>query len=189
MHFECISGLINAAIPVKASSFPSPTDVGTIMSGIAKTMGYGFENNGVNITLPPSYFPGAAQDQWRKVAQDAGIRAELVPGSADSPGNLILAIWPKGGSRGGAAPLVSPTTGMIGYPEYTQQGISVKTIYNPQIAFGGKINVQSSLFRATGTWVILRLDHALDTLVKDGQWESSMWCFNPAYPLPNAPAA
>lgn len=186
MHFECQAGLINAVAPFKASSYPMPTDVGTIMSGLAHQMGYGFENNGVSVTLPPSYFSGSAEDQWQKVAKDAGIKAEIVPGEA---GSLVLAIWPKGGSRGGAAPSVSPTTGMIGYPAYTQQGLLVKTIFNPQIAFGGKVNIQSSLPKATGTWIILRLDHALDSLVKGGQWESSMWCFNPNFPLPTPPAA
>lgn len=186
MHFECQAGLINAVAPFKASSYPNPTDVGTIMSGLAKQMGYGFENSGVEVTLPPSYFSGSAEDQWQKVARDAGIQADVVPGAS---GSLVLAIWPKGKSRGGQAPLVSPSTGMIGYPAYTQQGILVKTIFNPQIGFGGQINVQSSLPKATGTWIILRMDHALDSQVKGGQWESSLWCFNPDFPLPNAPAA
>lgn len=193
IHFEVQSGTINAVAPFKASSFPSPTDVGTIMSGLAKAAQLGFENSGVSITLPPTYLSGSALDQIEQVAAAANIRAELVPGAS---GALVLAIFPKGQGRsiqaGGKAPLISPTTGMIGYPSYTQQGILVKCIFNPQIGFAGIINVESSLPKATGTWIVLRLDHALDTLVKGGQWESSMWCY--AAPaagqvLPNPPPA
>lgn len=186
-NFECVSGLTNAVSLAKPSSFPQATDVGTIMSGLASKMGLGFENNGVSITLPPSYYAGSYRDQALKVAQDAGIQVN--PDAIGVGNQLVLAIWPKGGARSGAVPLVSPSTGMINYPSYTAYGILVKTIFNPNIGFGGQINVESSLPRATGTWVVLRLDHALDSLLPSGSWESSAWCFNPKYPLPVVPAA
>lgn len=184
-NFDCLAGLVNAVAPFKASSFPQPTDVGTIMSGLAQQLSLGFENNGVKVTLPPSYFAGSARDQVFKVARDAGIQVD--PDAIGAAGSLVLAIWPKGGSRNTSVPLVSPTTGMIGYPSYTAYGILVKTIFNPQIGFGGQIKVESSLPKATGNWVILRLDHALDSMMPGGLWESSMWCFNPKYPLPVPP--
>lgn len=183
-HFEAIANLVNAVAPMTPSSYQNSTDVGSIMQGLARQMGLGFENNGVSVQLPSGYYPGSAQDQYQKVAGDAGIIANVVPGAN---GAMVLAIWPKGGSRGGVAPSVSPTTGMIGYPTYTQYGILVKTIFNPQVAFGGQIQVQSSLPNATGTWSVLRLDHSLDSLVPSGLWESSIWCFNPKYPQPTSP--
>jgi hypothetical protein len=101
----------------------------------------------------------------------------------------VLAIWPKGGARGGTIPLIAapPAGGMIGYPSYTQIGILVKTVFNPQVAYGGKIQVQSIVTGASGTWGIIRMDHALDSLVPKGLWESSLWCFNPTYQTPVAP--
>ncbi len=184
--FEAIGGLVNQVIPATAFSSGGPVNVVSVMQNLAQKLGYGFENNGVEATLPPSYFPGTLADQYKKVAIDANIRAELVPGST---GNLILAIWPKGGSRKGSIPLLSPSTGMIGYPSYSQVGLTAKTIFNPNIGLGGQVQIQSSLPRATGVWTVLRIDHALDSLVPNGLWESTLSCFNPKYANLGIPVA
>jgi len=178
--FDCIAGWFNQVAPAKVTSYPGPVDVANTMQIFASQMGYGFENNGVAAKLPPSYFPGTVADQWKKLAEDANIRAEVVPGAT---GNQVLSIWPKGGSRTslGNPPLLSPTTGMIGYPSYSQVGLTVKTVFNPNIGFGGQIQIQSSLPKATGTWVVLKMDHALDAQMPDGLWESTLSCFNPNY--------
>ena len=179
--FECIAGLYNQVVPATPVTFPKPFNVVNAMQQFAQQMGFGFENDGIPTTsmLPPSYYPGTVADQWKKMRDDAQIEADLFPGLATGQ---VLAIWPKGGSRTTlGVPLVSPTTGMIGYPSYSQVGLTVKTIYNPGISLGGQIQIQSSLPKATGTWVVLKVDHALDSLVPDGLWESTFMCFNQNY--------
>ena len=90
-----------------------------------------------------------------------------------------------GGSRNGSAPIVSPQTGMIGYPAYTAYGIMLKTIFNPSIGFGQQIQVQSSLQPACGNWAVYGLDHALDEEMPDnGLWESDILAYNPKFPTP-----
>lgn len=194
-HFELQANLVNAVAPVPASSYPQATDVATIMGGLAKLMNLGFQNNGVNVTLPSGYYPGSALDQVKKVASDAGI--EFDPAARGAQDQTILAIWPKGGHRDMAAvPLIAPPPAgsMIGYPSVSQGFLLVKNVYNPQLAFGGQIKLQTSLKTiglggaASSIWNITRLDHALDSLVMRGLWESSMWCFNPKYPQPAPPA-
>lgn len=183
-HFDCQAGQSNAVQPTNPTTYPSSFDVGTAMSSLAAQASLGFENNGIKQQLPPGIYRGSVRDQIIKMATDAGIQAD--PDARGASGMNVLAIWPKGGSRHLVAPLVAPPPagGMIGYPSYTQQGILIRNRYNPQIAFGGQIQVQSSLQRASGTWNVLRLDHSLDSLVENGLWESSMWCFNPKYPNP-----
>jgi hypothetical protein len=83
------------------------------------------------------------------------------------------------GARGGTAVLVSPKTGMHGYPSYTIDGIFVRTLFNPSILFQSTIEVQSELTPACGIWAVQRLDHDLDSLVPHGKWFSSI----NAYPL------
>jgi hypothetical protein len=39
---------------------------------------------------------------------------------------------------------------MVGYPAYTSTGVIVRSIYNPSIGFGHKIEVQSDLQDACG---------------------------------------
>jgi hypothetical protein len=165
-----------SAIPVAASSFKGATDVATIMSGLATQMGLRFENNGVQVKLPSPYFSGSAKTQALKCVKDANISWNGGEGG-------VLAIWPKNGSRGGAIPVVEPP-GMIQYPTYTAYGIIVRSVYNPSIAFGGRIQVNSSLKPATGVWAIYGLDLALDAQLPNGKWEMMISGYNPKFPAP-----
>lgn len=184
-RFECVAGTFNAVFPAKASSFPQATTVESIMKAMSLQMGVGFENNGVNVTLPPSYFPGSLGTQWQKVATDAKIGAGLVVGAGGGGPGLVLAIWPLNGSRGGVAPVIAPGRGMIGYPIYTADGVAIKTIYNPQIGFFGQVVVEDSEIRgANGTWIVHKLDHALDSMMPNGLWESTVYCYATNVPNP-----
>lgn len=181
-RFECNAGLADAVAPAIASSFTGAADVAQIMSGFARQMNLGFENNGVQLQLSNPYFAGSVMTQMRACADHANINAEIINGTT-------LAIWPKGGARDTSnIPLVSKETGMIGYPAYTQQGIIVNTLFDPQIAFGGMVQVESSLEKAAGKWAVQKLDLALDAQVPRGQWKSTIYGYNPNYPRPIPPA-
>lgn len=185
-HLECQSGYINAVVPYAASSYPQPVDVATIMAGFANKMGKSFENNGVNVQLPPSYFPGTLWQQFRKVAQVAHINAELVDGDSK------LAIWPMGGSRssqnGQNIPILSKTTGMIGYPIFAPNGyMIVNSIFNPQISFGSNVRVESSLDGVNRTWTVQRIELLLDSMLPNGNWKMSMSLFPAGFANPPVP--
>lgn len=190
MHFECQVGQYAAIAPVAASSFPAPTAVKTIMSGLAALVPCGFENNGVEVNLPPSYFPGTARDQIRAVAEHAHINAEILPGSG---GQQVLAIWPKGGYRtsldGQNVPLISKTTGMIQSPAFAPNGFAlVRTLFNPQIAFGGVVQVKSDVVpQASRAWVVQRLSESLDCYVPKGKWEQALICYPKGFQAPPPP--
>lgn len=183
---DCQSGLADATANVPATSFPGLTDVAQIMSGFARQMNLGFENNGVTTKLPAPYYRGSVQAQLRQCAEDAGINAERVNGN-------VLAIWPRFGSRNTSRiPLIAapPSGAMIGYPSFTQQGILVRNLFLPDIAFGGKVKVQTSveaLQKANGTWTVYKLDLALDSQIPKGQWSSTMYCYNSDSPNPILP--
>lgn len=183
---NCQAGLADATANVKPTSFAQQTDVATIMSGFARQMNLGFENNGVTTQLPPSYFRGSVQQQMRTAADHAGINAEIVNGN-------VLAIWPRFGSRNTArVPVIArpPNGSMVGYPSFTQQGILARNLFLPDISFGGKVNVQTdvkSLQKANGIWTVYKLDLALDTQMPRGQWLSSFHCYNSDSPNPVLP--
>jgi hypothetical protein len=85
--------------------------------------------------------------------------------------NHIMAILPKNSSRGGVVPIISPDTGLVGYPSYVGPGmIGLKTIYNPSIRFMANVNVQSSLTPANGLWRVTKLVHELESRTIDGKW-------------------
>lgn len=182
--FECLSGSAENAIPFPASSFTGGTDVATILSSIAKKNGWGFENNGVTAKLANPYLSGSALEQVHKVAAAARINHVLI--------NNILAIWPRYGARAGLGiPLIAPKPvgQMVGYPSYTQQGILVKTLFDPRLSMGGQFKLQTSLPQTSksGLWNIYKLDQALDEKLPKGQWMSTVFGYNPNFPAPIPP--
>lgn len=170
-HVEAHTGLIEAVAPAPAISFRGAADVGVIMSGLASQMQLPFENNGVNVKLANPYFSGSAREQAKACAEAAGINWIIDNGK--------LVIWPAGQARGGSAPLISPATGLIGYPSYTSKGILLRTIFNPAVGFASKIVVDTSLQPAQGEWVVFTLDHVLESLFPNGSWFSNIGAARP----------
>ncbi|MBR8479456.1 baseplate hub protein [Burkholderia cenocepacia] len=158
------AGLIQAVKPVGALSYVGTVDVATVMEELAKTMGLTFENNGVQVQLSNPYFPGTALAQVRACARAADINYLI---DRDT-----LAIWPRAGARAttGDVPLISPETGMRGYPTFSSNGLGISTEFNPNIKNGGQVKVQSSLPVACGIWNVFDLSHALESEVPDGAW-------------------
>jgi hypothetical protein len=152
--------------PTAALSFQGSADVATIMSGIATTLGLAFENNGVVSKLSNPYFPGTPGQQMIACARAAGIEATI--------DGTTLAIWPSNGSRGGAIPVISPETGMMGYPTYTSSGIGLKTLYNPNIRMAAQVQVKSSLKAATSTWIVNAVSHELAAELPGGPWDTTL---------------
>ncbi len=167
-----------ATAPAEASSFKGPVDVATVMSGFATKMGLRFENSGVQVKLPSSYFPGSLRAQAQ-----ACIKAANISWNAGEGG--VLAIWPKKESRGGKIPIIAPPPvgSMIGYPTYTAYGIVVKNLYDPTIGYGQKVEVRSSVL-TTGQWQVYGLSHILESETPNGKWESTILAYNPKHPTP-----
>lgn len=157
------SGLLEALAAAPPTSYPQSADVATIMGYLADQMGLQFENNlPVPILLSTPYFPGTLRDQAMRCADAAGINWLI--------DNGILAIWPRYGSRNGQFPLISPKTGMIGYPAYSEMGISVVTMFNPFLKLGETVVVKSSLGYANGKWIMFNLQHNLESELPGGEW-------------------
>ncbi len=171
-HVEAHVGSFDAVKPVAASSFKGQADVAVMLSGLATQMGKRFQNNGVNVKLSNSYYPGSARDQALAIVSAAGIEWNGLDQDE-------LVIWPAGGSRGGESVMISPRTGMIGYPAFTSQGIMVRSTFNRSVGLGSKIVVESALTPANGEWIVYGLDHKLDTLVPGGDWSTNMSAARP----------
>lgn len=162
-------GILEAMRPLPPSSFPGGADVATIISGLAEQMGYGFENSGVSVQLSNQYLPGTGFKQAQDAATAANINIAFDDGT--------IAIWSKGKARGGTAIVVSPTTGMVGYPAWMEASIVVKSLYNPSFVFGAPIKVEGSFIEnANGQWVPFKITHELDSEMPDGKWFSTLEC-------------
>ncbi|HDR8932812.1 baseplate hub protein [Burkholderia vietnamiensis] len=159
-----VAGAAAALKPVSALSLPGVADVATIMRGLAQTMGMDFENNGVQVQLSNPYLPGTALMQVKACARAADIYYTI--------DRNVLAIWPKSGARRRAVdtPVISPETGMAGYPTFSSNAIQATTEFNHNIIPGGSVRIQSSLTPATGVWYVSEVVHTLESETPNGQW-------------------
>jgi hypothetical protein len=159
-------GALPSATTIPPSSYPGSADAAVIMQSLAAQMGLAFENNGASKILNKPYFWGDAKKQASDCARAAGFEWTI--------DNGVLAIWPKGATRGGSIPLVSTDSGMIGYPSYVAMtdysGLMVRTIFDPRLRSGGVVQVKSTLPYATGKWGIFDIQHDLESEVPGGQW-------------------
>lgn len=192
LNIAAWGGADQAVFPIPPLSQPTSFDVATVLSGLATRMQWKFENNGVSVQLPAGYYPSSALEQCHAIARDSNI--ELYADTGTSP--ITLAIWPKTGTRSGQVPVISPQTGMIGYPKYRDQGLSFKTIFNANLRIGGVVQIQSTVGQApttvgpgqavpagtqsggpSGTWyVVAPLTHNLASQMPGGPWYSEAAC-------------
>lgn len=186
--FEVVAhaGLIQKMAPAPAFSAKGDRDAAAILEQLAKQMGFTFENSGVSgVIISNAYYKGTLFDQALACKEDAGI--EMVVD------NGVLAIWPKNGQRNVEAVLLSPATGLRGYPTYTANGLLVSSLFNPGFHFGALVKVdgtdlllsQEDAKRAGnqlgaqvlpigGQWKVTSLTHDLAAEYPDGPWFTEM---------------
>jgi hypothetical protein len=151
-----------AVKPVPPISKPGPQDVATMLQALAGQMGLQFENNGVKVKLTNPYYPGAPWSQALEIAKHANIDMTVDRGT--------MAIMPPGQPRSGDAVLISPQTGMVGYPMWDDQRVVVKTLFNPSVSQNGTIQIQSDITPACGKWRVYQIHYKLDCLMPRGEW-------------------
>ncbi len=173
MPFVIVANPANAIqlTPAHPVTFNGPTDGVTALAAALAPTKFTLENNGVSAILSNPYFHGSAWDQVKAITSAMGCVGYL---------NLqkgVYAIWPQNGSRSaGNIPLISPATGMIGYPEFRQVLVKVRTLFNPHVSLtiGNQFRVQSQFTAASGTWTIYSITHDISAQLPDGPWETTL---------------
>jgi hypothetical protein len=73
--------------------------------------------------------------------------------------------------------ILSPNTGLIGYPVIDRAGLMVKSLFDPALACGSAIEIRNSIVPyANGKWFPQKVDHMLEANLPNGKWESEMFC-------------
>jgi hypothetical protein len=63
----------------------------------------------------------------------------------------------------------------------------VRTLYDPSIGYGQKVQVQSSLGAAVNEqYTVCGLAHHLESEMPDGKWLTTINCYNPKFNLPTS---
>ena len=161
-----VAGYYPSIAPVQPRSYKGSVKVSTLMSALAQQMGYAFQDAGVTASLKCPYLHGTAMQQVQAIAAASNIEY----GVDDN----VLFIAPRGQPRPGTAPLISPQTGLHGYPTFDKKGIKFKCMFNPNLQQGGLCVVQSQIQVCCGTWRIISLKHHLSCLLPNGKWHSEV---------------
>lgn len=161
------SGYWANVTPAAPNSYRGAASVANILEALAKTQGWGFANYGVTTMLSNPYLAGTAWDQIQKITSAAGIAATVE--------NNTLHIWPANGQRGDEVIEVSAVNGMLGCPTFKLPGIELRTIYNPELAYGKQVLIKSDAVpKANGVFKIFQVNHQLSTNIPDGPWFSTI---------------
>lgn len=162
--------------PAQPISFNGATPAATALEQIIKPAGLTLQNNGVTAVLSSPYFSGSTWDQI-----NAAVRAANCFSFLDNINN-VLAIWPKDVGRGGQHLIISPETGMIGYPDFQAKLVVVRTLFNATVAsvqVGDVVEIRSQLKSANGKFAVVGINHDLASQLPDGPWETTILC-NPS---------
>lgn len=141
-----------------------------------------FKNYGVTATLNGSNYNGDVISQIRQCASDAHIRFSIQNG--------VVYIWPmnlslnearaqsavsEGQSKTMKTRVFSNKTGMVGYPAYANDGITVRSIFTRDLLYGEEIQVESVYTPACGLWkYMISMQHELSCLTPNGAWTTTI---------------
>lgn len=166
LHIQAQSAFFNALKAIPPRSFKGRVDVASVMAQIARDLGYTFENNGVTTQLVDVYLPNTGMEQAKDLARAAGCDLYL--------DDKILAITPSNVPRKSIVPLISPASGLVGYPTFDGVGVNFQTLFNPAVTFGGSVKLVTDVQQAAGEWVVTSVGHRLESEKPGGAWFSTI---------------
>lgn len=164
LKIEALSGFYPQRIVAAPLSVNGTASAAELIAQQAAQIGYSFINQDITTQVRNAVFNGSPIEKSRQIAKQIG--AQLIIDDK----TIIL----KAGDtpRTGTAPLLSAESGLLGYPKFTQDGITVECIYRPDVQFGGLVKVESIVPGATGTWQVTKLTHNLSAYTMGGAWKT-----------------
>lgn len=165
LRIRSITAIYESLAPAVPVVYFGERSVAGIIEDIATKMGYAFVNNGVPDTLVANDLTLEDTDlnKIRRLCRDYQIDLYIE--------NKSITIAPQGSPRDIRIPLITPKTGLIGYPVPTMQGVDFRCLYDPMIRFGGIVRIQDSLMETTnGDWRIFGTTIQLESEMPGGAW-------------------
>lgn len=164
-NVEAMAGYYPSLIAAGPQSVTGSMSAADFVSMQAQAAGYAFDNQGVTAQIRDCIFNGSPVQKAQACAAQVGATLLI-----DDDTFILL---PPGQARKGDAVVLTPKTGMLGYPTFSSDGIEVSAIFDPAFKLGGLIEVQSVVPRASGVWRVTKLEHSLAANVPgDGRWET-----------------
>ena len=164
LNIDAYSAMAAAMESVTATSFNGAVSISDIMSVLAKKAGLGFVNHGVTGSLSSPAFRGSTQEQILACAEAAQINYSI---------DLVtLNIWPEGGHLKSIPVVVSPESGLVGYPSFSSQFVIVDCEFIQTLTVGSRLTIKDSQLgkMVDGTWVCAVVTHDIACKMPGGPW-------------------
>jgi hypothetical protein len=156
-------------IPESPTSVNGEVAAADLVEQFAKSAGFAFVNNNVTATVQNTTYNGSPVQKAQQVARE--INVELI---IDDDTFLIQ---PWGTVRGDAV-LLNPSCGLLGYPSFSNDGVTCDSFFNPKITLGGQVKIESIVPKASGYWKVTKLTHSISAYTSSTNWKTSfdgMW--------------
>lgn len=172
LTIDSTSAIQHKIRPVEPVSFKGEIDVASAVEQICKKMSMRFENGGVTGRVSNPYLPETALDQIFKLCDAVNAKAIIEFNT--------IAITPVGQAREIPIPVISPKTGLIGYPIPTITGVRFQCLFDPVVRFQGLVEIKESIIEmCNGRWLIMGITHYLESEVAGGRWLSEIEAIYP----------
>lgn len=146
-------------------TYSGATPVVQAIESLCEGMGFLFENSGVPESLTMENVTLVDTDLNKIITLCRDYQIDLYVE------NNLIGIAPQGAPRQTRAPVLSPKTGLLGYPIPTMQGIELQCLYDPLVRFGGIVRVRDSLLEtANGEWRVFGVTINLESIIPGGRW-------------------
>ncbi|MCW7547073.1 hypothetical protein OO184_03715 [Photorhabdus sp. APURE] len=140
-------------------------DIVDIITAMAKKADLTVENYGAKGVISNPNFTGNVVNQIQQAANALDIDTDF--------GIDKVTIWPHGQPKVEKLLFTSSKYGLIGYPIFTGVGITATILFSNEIILGRKIQIETSLPNASGTYLITGAEHYLTSWLDGGQWHTS----------------
>ena len=125
-----------------------------VFETLAKQTGLTYKNIDINDELDNPVLMGGSTDQIYNLGKKLGIQTKI------DNGTLIVA--KKNTPFSKSIFKISSQSGLLEYPRLDEKGISFRVRYNPNLHFGGVVDISSIVPKATGLWKIYSLEFLLE---------------------------
>lgn len=162
------------SLPCPDTTVKGDTKVQDLLKAIAGSVGLRFTNVDVDLVASSPHYTGNAIEQINKIAVAYNLSYYVDMGS------LIVATGAN--PLDSITPLISPSSGLIGYPIFIDYGINFTCMFSSSIKVLRNIRLETDLPNATGIYQVLEgTTHYLSQYVEGGPWFTMVTAFPQEY--------
>jgi hypothetical protein len=165
-----LSASLAAMTPVQATAIAGPVSETQLFGGFAASLGLQLNNVDVVHQFNNPTFNGSMRNQILAAAHEADCDVTFDDSFLNIKGRFSF--------FGQNPVIISPSTGMVGYPLLSSDYMYVKSIFQSTLIQGGRIQVQDSQLKAAnGLWTVVSVKHELESMMPNGKWFTTCGVF------------